>query len=295
MRLGLLFPHYELADDAPASAAAYARAAESAGFTHLAMHEHILGIDKAQHPTAPPPYDIGHSFHEPFVLMGYLAALTERLEFMTDIMVLPQRQTALVAKQAAEVDVLSGGRIRLGAGIGYNPFEYASVGADFGTRGARFEEQIHLLRLFWTQEVVKFDGRFHTVDGAGIRPLPVQRPIPLWLGGGDGATLRALDRIGRLADGWLPSMVPGVDDDALRRTLDAVFTAASASGRPDGTPEIEGMVQVFKPFDPAAIEARMHAWLGFGATRLTFRCLDVGYTFAEHLELIEQLARYCEW
>jgi probable F420-dependent oxidoreductase len=295
VQIGILFPHDELPDDAPGSAVEYAQAVEAAGFSHLAMHEHILGIDLGTHPDAPPPYNIAHAFHEPFVLIAHLAAVTRRLEFLTDIMVLPQRQTALVAKQAAEVDVLSGGRLRLGVGIGYNPYEYASVGVDFASRAMRFEEQIEVLRLLWTQEVVTYDGRFHSLSGAGIRPLPVQRPIPLWLGGGAGASARALERIGRLADGWLPSLVPGVDDDAMRLTMDTVFGAAAANGRPDGEPEIEGMVQVSKPFDPTETEARMQAWMSFGATRLTFRALDVGYAFPEHLDVVDQLSRYCDW
>jgi probable F420-dependent oxidoreductase len=295
VRTGMIFPHYELGDDQASAAVTYARAVEAAGFAHLAMHDHILGIDPAAHPNAPGPYDASYAFHEPFVLMGHLAAVTEHLSFMPDVMVLPQRQTALVAKQAAEVDVLSRGRLRLGVGVGYNAFEYASIGVDFASRGARFEEQITLLRLLWTQEVVTFAGRFHSIDAAGIRPLPVQRPIPLWLGGGEGATTRALQRIGRLADGWLPNLVPGVDDAALRRTMDTVFTAAADSGRPDGSLQVEGMIQVSKPFDPAETEMRMQAWIGFGATRLTFRCLDVGYTFAEHLDLVARLSRYCAW
>jgi probable F420-dependent oxidoreductase len=299
VRIGILFPHYELGDDAPGTAAAaaatYARTVEDAGFAHLAMHDHILGADVTNRPEWQGPYNVTHAFHEPFVLMGYLAAVTERLEFLTDILVLPQRQTPLVAKQAAEVDVLSQGRLRLGVGVGYTPIEFEGLGVDYATRGARFDEQLEVLRLLWTQDVVSYHGRFHTLDAVGIRPLPVQRPIPLWLGGGDGATQHALRRIGRLADGWLPSLVPGVDDEALKRTMDTVMSAAAGSGRDPGDLEIDGMVQVSKPFDPKETEARMRAWMDFGATRITFRCLDVGYRFDEHLDVASKLATYADW
>ena len=151
------------------------------------------------------PYNHNHMFHEPMVLFGYLAAITRRLELMTGILILPQRPTALVAKQAAEVDVLTGGRLRLGVGIGWNWVEYGALGENFHNRGRRAEEQIALLRALWTQEVVDFRGKWHQVIGAGINPLPIQRPSPPWMGG---HADRAVKRIARIGDGWLPSFPP---------------------------------------------------------------------------------------
>jgi probable F420-dependent oxidoreductase len=162
------------------------------------------------------PYDVRTTFREPFVLFGYLAALTS-LELVTGVIILPQRQTALVAKQAAEVDLLTGGRFRLGVGIGWNQVEYQALGKDFGNRGRRSEEQIALLRLLFTEQSVTFEGADEQVVGAGISPLPVQRPIPIWIGG---SSPRAYQRIGRLADGWFPQVVPGPALDEARGSVE---------------------------------------------------------------------------
>ena len=158
----------------------------------------------------------GHTdlWHEPFVLFGYLAGITQTLELVTSILILPQRQTALVAKQAAEVDVLSGGRLRLGIGVGWNDVEYEALGQDFRDRGQRCEEQIEVLRALWTSELVTYEGRWHKITDAGLNPMPVQRPIPIWIGGGPGSagtisaagSERVLKRIARMADGWFPSV-----------------------------------------------------------------------------------------
>jgi probable F420-dependent oxidoreductase len=289
MRYGVTLPHYELGRDGPDRVSAYALAAEQAGLDHLAVNDHVMGADQSARPDWQGYYNSTYLFHESFVLFGFLAALTTRIEFVSQILILPQRQTALVAKQAAEVDVLSHGRLRLGVGIGWNPVEYGCLGIDFASRGARFEEQVEVLRLLWSQESVTYQGRFHDIDRAGILPLPVQRPIPLWFGGGDGATPRALQRIGRLADGWVPNLVPGVDDEALGRTIDTVRAASVDVGRDADAVEINGIVQVDKPFDGPLLERRMQAWIAFGATRLTFRGLDVGYTFDEHIDLVHRL------
>jgi probable F420-dependent oxidoreductase len=159
--------------------------AEELGYTHLRLLDHVLGADPQFHPEVPVFYYTYESVtHEPFTLMAYLAALTTRIELTTAIIILPQRQTALVAKQAAEVDVLSGGRLRLGIGVGWNPVEYEALGEDFQTRGHRSEEQIEVLRLLWTQEVVTYSGRWHQISHAGLNPRPIQRPIPIWIGSG---------------------------------------------------------------------------------------------------------------
>lgn len=207
VKLGAVFPQLEIGSD-PRDIARYAREVEAMGYDSLVIFDHVLGA----HPDRPGgwsgPYKHTDMFHEPFVLYGHLAAITERIELVTSVIILPQRQTALVAKQAAEVDVLSGGRLRLGVGLGWNEVEYESLGQRFTDRGRRIEEQIALMRRLWTEEVVDFKGRWHRVDRAGLNPMPVRRPIPLWMGGGwDRRTKTviepALRRIARLADGWL--------------------------------------------------------------------------------------------
>src|ERR687892_31097 len=176
MKLGVVFPQTEIGS-APAVIRDYAQAAESAGYDHLLVFDHVLGgkLERFDKLGRRPPYTDESPFHEVFVLFGYLAACTQRLELVTGIVILPQRQTALVAKQAAAVDVLADGRLRLGVGIGWNHVEYEALNENFHTRGRRSEEQIKLLRLLWTQEVVDFEGRYHRVTHAGINPLPVQR------------------------------------------------------------------------------------------------------------------------
>ena len=163
----------------------FVQAAEDLGYAHIRMLDHVLGADPKFHPEVPEFFYTHESYiHEPLTLMSYLAAITTRLQLATAILILPQRQTALVAKQAAEVDVLSGGRLRLGIGVGWNPVEYEALGEDFHNRGRRCEEQIAVLRTLWTQEVVNFQGRWHRITHAGLNPLPVQRPIPIWIGAG---------------------------------------------------------------------------------------------------------------
>ena len=204
MKLGVVFPQIEIGAD-PGAVRAYGQAVEQIGYHHILAYEHVVGANTASRPNWRGPYDIDSVFHEPFVLFGYLAGLTERIEFATGIVILPQRQTVLVAKQAAALDVLCGGRLRLGIGIGWNAVEYEALGTDFHNRGRRCEEQVALLRALWTERAVTFDGTWHRVTDAGIKPLPVQRPIPLWFGGGDERVLR---RIARLADGWMPQFEP---------------------------------------------------------------------------------------
>src|SRR5438046_380747 len=200
LKLGAIFPQTECGTDV-AAIGEYARVVEAMGFDHLFVADHVLGADPRFH-SHPSLATYSHEavVHEALTLMAYLAAITRRLTLATGILILPQRQTALVAKQAAEVDVLSGGRLRLGIGIGWNHVEYEALGENFQNRGRRSEEQIAVLRALWTQEVVTFEGRWHRITQAGLNPLPVQRPIPIWMGGESDTVLR---RIARLADGWL--------------------------------------------------------------------------------------------
>ena len=194
-----MFPQTEIGGDVGA-VRAYGERVEELDFAHVLAFDHVLGADPAVHEGWNGPYDIDTTFHEPFVLFGYLAAITS-LELVTGIIILPQRQTALVAKQAAEVDLLTGGNFRLGVGLGWNAVEYEALGADFSTRGRRSEEQVELMRRLWTERSVTHHGTYEHVTGAGLAPLPVQRPIPIWLGA---ASLPAFRRTGRLADGWFP-------------------------------------------------------------------------------------------
>src|SRR5437762_9201833 len=207
MKIGVVLPQTEIGND-PNAIKAYAEAVEGLGFNHVLVFDHVLGANPERRGGFKGPYTYRHAFHEPFVLFGFLAAATRRLELVTGILILPQRQTALVAKQAAEVDVLSGGRLRLGIGVGWNPVEYEALGEDFRTRGHRSEEQIEVLRLLWSQEVVTYSGRWHQISHAGLNPRPIQRPIPIWIGSGAPQTPlppeAGMRRIARLADGWFP-------------------------------------------------------------------------------------------
>ena len=231
MKLGAVFPQTEIGAD-PGAVKAFAQAAESLGYDYVLAYDHVLGADTANRPDWRGGYRLEHAFHEPFVLFSYLAGVTERIGLATGVVILPQRQTALVAKQAAALDVLSGGRLRLGVGIGWNAVEYEALGQDFHNRGRRYEEQIAVLRLLWTQESVAFQGRWHSVPEAGINPLPVQRPIPIWMGGasGMGDDDRVLRRIARLADGWILNQ--RADGAAPRRRSPLPRNRARGGARP---------------------------------------------------------------
>ena len=208
MELGVSFPQREgqMGTDLGAIKE-FAQAAEALGY--LRTGDHVLGANVASRPNWRGPYGHTDLWHEPFVLFGYLAGITRTLGLVSSVVILPQRQTALVAKQAAEVDVLSDGRLQLGIGVGWNRVEYEALGEEFGDRSWRCEEQIEVLRALWTNELVTFGGRWHTITDAGLNPMPVQRPIPIWIGGGPGSaggrslprSERVLRRNGRVADG----------------------------------------------------------------------------------------------
>lgn len=195
MKIGVIFPQTEIGTD-PIAIRDYAAAAEEAGYDHLVAYDHVIGANPASRPGWKPPYDHRNIFHEPFVLFGFLAAVTMRVELVTGIVILPQRQTVLVAKQAAAVDVLSRGRLRLGIGIGWNPVEYEALGENFHNRGRRSEEQVALLRLLWGGELVNFEGKWHKISDAGINPLPIRRSIPIWFGGNSEPVLKRVGQIG---------------------------------------------------------------------------------------------------
>jgi probable F420-dependent oxidoreductase len=283
VRVGVVFPQTEIGDD-PVLVRDFAQTAEGLGYTHLLVFDHVLGAGLDHRPDWRGPYSAGDAFHEPFVLFGYLAGLTARIELVTGVLVLPQRQTALVAKQAAEVDVLSGGRLRLGVGVGWNDVEYEALGEDFHDRGRRIEEQIGLLRALWTQPVVGFAGRWHRIPDAGINPLPVQRPIPVWLGGGAEPVLR---RVGALGDGWFPQMLP--DDDA-RGMLDRLRGYAVAAGRDPDRIGVEARVER-RYGEPSTWPALVEGWRAVGATHLGISTRGLGLAGGQHIAAIERLHR----
>jgi len=287
MRIGAVFPQIELANDRGA-AKAYAQGAEALGFDHILIFDHVLGASRAAHELRG-PYDSDDPFFEPFVLYAYMAAVTTRLEFATGIMILPQRQTALVAKQAATLDFLSGGRFRFGVGNGWNHVEYEALGEDFSTRGARCEEQIRLLRELWTRPLVTFEGRFDRIVEAGLNPLPIQRPIPIWLGGHADVVLK---RAARLADGWLPVYGPDERGAAAMEKLNGFLREA---GRDPGSFGIESWVNVGAYDDGHGTmintEEAWHAWASgwkrLGATHLSINLMKAGLrTVDQHLSLL---------
>jgi probable F420-dependent oxidoreductase len=280
MQLGVVFPQTELGTD-PAAIMEYAQTAERLGFAHLLVYDHVLGADTtiAERRDWRGPYTHQHQFHEPFVLFGYLAALT-RLELVTGILILPQRQTALVAKQAAEVDVLSDGRLRLGVGVGWNAVEYESLGEDFRTRGRRMDEQVQLLRRLWTEPVVDVRGRFDQIPGAGINPLPVQRPIPVWMGGMADAIL---ERIARYADGWFPQFRPG--GDTARQYMEKLRGLVANAGRDMREIGIEGRFTASG--SPDEWRTATEEWRALGATHLSVNTMGLGFTApGQHIEMI---------
>lgn len=266
MRVGVVFPQTEIGAD-PAGIRAYAQAAEELGFAHLTSYDHVLGADPAGHPGFSGPYTTASMFHEPFVLYGYLAAVAPKLELVTGIVILPQRQTALVAKQAAEVDILTGGRFRLGVGQGWNRVEYEALGMDWGSRPQRMEEQIELLRRLWQEPALTFEGRFHTITAAGINPLPVQRPIPIWMGG---SSLPALKRIARLAEGYFPQSNPL--EEGWAATLERMREWRRDAGRDPDDLGIEARVDAAagtpEDWHRAAAE-----WRALGATHLSINTM----------------------
>ncbi|MBK5223680.1 MAG: LLM class F420-dependent oxidoreductase [Acidimicrobiia bacterium] len=282
MQIGAVFPQLEVGPDV-AAVRAYAIAVEEMGYRHLAVYDHVVGADPAVHKGWAGPYDLHSTFQEPFVMFGYVAAITS-LELVTSIVILPQRQTVLVAKQAAQVDLMSDGRFRLGVGVGWNAVEYEALGQDFTTRGRREEEQIGLLRRLWTEESVTFDGEFDTITGAGIAPLPVQRPIPIWLGGSSDAVYR---RIGRLADGWFPQVPPGPRLDSALATIAA---SATDAGRDPAAISMEGRAA----WGPGGLDTLLdHAgrWRDVGATHLSVNTMGAGFTqLDDHIDALAQAA-----
>jgi probable F420-dependent oxidoreductase len=282
MRVGVVFPQTEIGGDVGA-VRAYAERVDELGFAHVLAYDHVLGADPAVHQGWAGPYDVHTTFHEPFVLFGYLAAVTS-LELVTGIIILPQRQTALVAKQAAEVDLLTGGRLRLGVGLGWNAVEYEALGKSFADRGRRSEEQIALLRRLWTEQTVTHEGAHERVTGAGIAPMPVQRPIPVWFGA---ASERAFRRAGRLGDGWFPMVPPGPRLDEAKAIVDA---AAVEAGRDPSSIGMEGRVSWGTGGLDQVVD---HAgrWRAAGASHVSINTMGAGLgSVDDHLAALASVA-----
>jgi len=265
MRYGVTFPQNDIGSD-PAVIREYAQTAEAGGFDYLATFEHVLGA----HPDRfigvdigfpSPPYTHVSEFHEVFALFSYMAGLTSRIEFNTSILILPQRQTALVAKQAAALAMLSGGRFRMGVGIGWNFTEFEALSEDFHNRGRRVEEQITVLRKLWTEPLVTFDGRWHHLDRVGIAPLPLQ-PIPIWIGGG--TSDRLIKRIARLADGWMPALPL---DNETADVLGRMHAALAAEERDPASLGLQVGISVVTG-GPAEWVATARRWKALGATHI---------------------------
>jgi probable F420-dependent oxidoreductase len=281
MRIGVVFPQTELGGDVGAVRSYALRVAEL-GFAHVLAYDHVLGADPEFYQGWDGPYNVHTTFHEPLVMFGYMAAITS-LELVTGIIILPQRQTALVAKQAAEVDLLSNGNFRLGVGLGWNKVEYEALGQDFTARGKRLSEQVGLMRRLWTEPAVTFEGGFDTVTAAGLAPLPVQRPIPVWFGGQSPPAYR---RIGRLADGWFPQVQPGPKLDEARR---AVTEAAVAAGRDPGSLGMEGRVSWRGSEDNLAESIRR--WQDAGASHVSVNTMGSGLASVDdHLAVLATVA-----
>jgi probable F420-dependent oxidoreductase len=282
MRIGVVFPQTEIGADVGA-VRAYAEQVEHLGFRHLLAYDHVLGADPAAHPGWSGPYDLESTFHEPFVLFGFLAGFTS-LELVTGIIILPQRQTALVAKQAAAVDVLSSGRLRLGIGLGWNAVEYEALGTSFSDRGKRVDEQVELMRRLWTEQSVTFHGSYEHVTGAGLAPLPVQRPIPVWFGAQSPPAYR---RAGRLGDGWLPQVPPGPKLDEARAIVDR---AASDAGRDPSTIGMEGRVSWGEKTLEKLVD-QVGRWRDAGASHVSVNTMGSGLvTVDDHLRVLGAIA-----
>jgi probable F420-dependent oxidoreductase len=283
MKLGAVFPQTEIGAD-PGAAREYAQAIEDMGYTYLLAYDHVLGADTSVRPNWTGPYTAETNFHEPFVLFGFLAGLTKTIELVTGIIILPQRQTALVAKQAAEVDVLSGGRLRLGIGIGWNEVEYEALNEDFHNRGKRSEEQVELLRELWTKPVVTFNGQWHNINAAGLKPMPIQQPIPIYFGGGRSDTV--LRRIARMGDGWLPQVRP--DAEGIER-IEKFRNFVAEAGREPGDVGIDARVAVADGMGVALDHYQKYTdigvdYVGVNTMKAGFTSLD------QHLNALREFA-----
>ncbi len=279
MEFGAVLPHNEIGSD-PGAMRAYAQGIESLGATHLLIYDHVLGADPARPGGWKGAYDKDVAFHEPFTTFAFIAAVTEKLEMITAVMILPQRQTALVAKQAAEVAILSNNRFRLGVGTGWNEIEYVGLNENFRNRGKRQAEQVELLRRLWQEETFDYAGDYHRIDAAGINPRPA-KPIPIWFGGSAPALL---DRCARLGDGWIPLMGA---NDAARECINRLKSGREAAGLKWQDFGIQAQAQ-FAGGNPDRWKNHADKWAALGASHLAIATHNAGPADVdEHLSRIE--------
>ena len=289
MKVGVIFPQTECGTDV-AAIAEFVGTVEALGFDHLFVADHVLGADPGIH-SHPSLATYSHEavVHEALTLLAYLAAITRRLTLATGILILPQRQTALVAKQAAQIDVLSGGRLRLGVGVGWNAVEFEALNETFENRGRRSAEQIEVMRALWTQPVVDFRGDFHRIRHAGLNPMPIQRPIPVWFGVGSRERPvppdAALRRIARLADGWSPNFAPDAQGHAL---VARVHRYAREAGRDPARLPLEGRIRLAGQ-GPDGWARQVDAWTALGASSVIAEPRGAGLGFpAGHLDVLRR-------
>jgi probable F420-dependent oxidoreductase len=281
MRLSAFFPTRDIGSD-PVKIRDWAQAAEDLGYLYIEVPDHVFGATARDGWT--PLYDETDAFHETFTTLAFLAAATKSIKLSSGILILPQRQTGVVAKQAAEVDILSGGRLRLGIGGGWNHVEYQSLGAEWKTRGARQAEQVQVLRRLWTEDLVTFAGRFHELREVNILPRPIQRPIPIWFGGSSDAVI---ERAARLGDGWMPIMAPDHEGEAK---LAALRNHLRSFGRDPAAFGLEAWLRMKEP-DPQLWSAAAEGWRRLGAEVVM---LYPTYRIAGFGEQIETLRRFKE-
>ncbi len=281
MQIGAIFPQTEIGSD-PSVVRDFAQTAEGLGYSHILAYDHVIGALPDREPKLWGPYTHESAFHEPFVLFGYLAAITERVELVTGVIILPQRQTVLIAKQAAEIDILSGGRLRLSIGTGWNYVEYDSLNEQFSNRGKRQEEQVEVLRRLWDEPVVDFDGNWHRIDRAGLNPLPGRR-IPIWFGGFSDP---AFERAARIGDGFI---FGGGSPDSVN-ALEKIRAYLEREGRDPATFGIEAMVNYGD--SPESWAAEVERWREAGVDYVSMRTMNAGLDGPRaHIEAIERYWR----
>jgi probable F420-dependent oxidoreductase len=281
MHIGVVFPQTEIGAGV-AGVRAYAQATQQLGYEHVMIYDHVLGADTSIRPGWT-GYSSDSLFHEPFVVFGYLAAVAPELELVTAVIILPQRQTALVAKQAAEVDILTSGKLRLGVGIGWNAVEYEGLGKDFHDRGRRLEEQIALMRRLWTEPIVTFEGKDHCITAAGLNPLPIQRPIPIWIGA---SAERAIKRAAETADGYFPQRPL---EGGWQATMDKIHGWLAAAGRDPAKFGVDVRINVAQG-TPDDWHKEAEEWRALGATHLSVNTMGGGLQGPDaHVERLRQV------
>jgi probable F420-dependent oxidoreductase len=287
MKIGFVYPQTEFGND-PMAIRDLAQSAEGLGYSHVLAYEHVLGVNPDSSEVWDGPYDFKSSFQSPFLLFSFMAAVTDSLGFTTGILILPQRQTVLAAKQAATLDVLSNGRLRLGIGIGWNKPEYVALGENFHNRGQRIEEQVNLMRQLWTQPLVNFSGRWHNIPDAGINPLPIQQPIPIWFGGHADQVLR---RIATIGDGWIPNYRSADEAGAAFAKIERYLNQA---GRNRTSIGIEARIR-YADGDAHTWEQLLLGWQNAGVSHISFNTMVAGFdTPAQHLEALKLFASTME-